>query len=60
MSRQNTNQLNILSKKGDNMTRLIQLIRTYKVRDIAQLQMIVFWVTLIVSSAMIFYLIWKL
>ena len=36
------------------MTRLINIIRNYRIREVADLQVLIFWVTLVTASVVMF------
>ncbi|MFL5764140.1 MAG: PQ-loop domain-containing transporter [Bacteroidia bacterium] len=42
------------------MTKIISIIRNYRIREVEHLQILIFWMTLIAASISLFYLIWKL
>jgi hypothetical protein len=42
------------------MTRIITLIKNYRIRDVEHLQILIFWITLTLASLSLFILIWSL
>ncbi len=41
------------------MSRIITLLKNYRITDVSQIQLITFWITFAFFGVVLFYMIWK-